>query len=614
MFLEGNEKEDKKSWQQDIAETFLSIGDPKSYIKGVTDLMALSTRLNATFLQGRGRIEEMQVAIADAIPGVTRLGGTIEQTVETIGDIAEASRRNVIANQETVSELFATTKLIGGTVEDLANSFLDIGIGVENIGEEMEKSISYVQSIGGNAKSVMKEVVQQTDKLNRYQFEGGVQGLTKMAAQASMLRFDMEDTFRLAEKVLDPEGAIEVAAAFQRLGVNAGTLVDPFQMMNQSITDPSGLQTSLANVAKSFVSFNKEAGRFTINPEGVLRLREMEKEAELSSGSLSKMGIAAAEMGERMKQVSTAGLKFKNEEDKQFLANITSMGEGGVFQVNLEDGTKVDIARLQQDQFDRLIAREKDRPKTIEDMQRAQMGMSEIVKNDVRALRDKIVYGVVSMGPIPGLSEDLRGVTTAASQAISMEGKYRVGTEDVRKTLNDLTKDLTDVFKGPGDFGEKLKKFESMAEGKLKNIDNNLVGMFDKFLDNFKYGLNQNRGNQRALSDLVSSFQDDFVKPLEAGLTEKKVGQSLIEGATPLSASQSAAASSPGFGSNPQVLKGNLDMTIKHTFPPEFEKLKQSEQLKIFDEYLKTQMRTADFKNYFFGLIDSRVPSTVKRQ
>jgi hypothetical protein len=290
------------------------------------------------------------------------------------------------------------------------------------------------------------------------------------------------------------------------------------------------------------------------------------------------------------------------------------MGEGGVFQVNLEDGTKVDIARLQQDQFDRLIAREKDRPKTIEDMQRAQMGMSEIVKNDVRALRDKIVYGVVSMGPIPGLSEDLRGVTTAASQAISMEGKYRVGTEDVRKTLNDLTKDLTDVFKGPGDFGEKLKKFESMAEGKLKNIDNNLVGMFDKFLDNFKYGLNQNRGNQRALSDLVSSFQDDFVKPLEAGLTEKKVGQSLIEGATPLSASQSAAASSPGFGSNPQVLKGNLDMTIKHTFPPEFEKLKQSEQLKIFDEYLKTQMRTADFKNYFFGLIDSRVPSTVKRQ
>ena len=614
MFVEGNEKETKKSWQQDIAETFLSIGDPKSYIKGVTDLMALSTRLNATFLQGRGRIEEMQVAIADAIPGVTRLGGSIEQTVETIGDIAEASRRNVIANQETVSELFATTKLIGGTVEDLANSFLDIGIGVENIGEEMEKSISYVQSIGGNAKSVMKEVVQQTDKLNRYQFEGGVQGLTKMAAQASMLRFDMEDTFRLAEKVLDPEGAIEVAAAFQRLGVNAGDLVNPFQLMNQSIMDPSGLQTSLANVAKSFVSFNKEAGRFTINPEGVLRLREMEKEAELSSGSLSKMGIAAAEMGERMKQVSTAGLKFKNEEDKQFLANITSMGEGGVFQVNLEDGTKVDIARLQQDQFDRLIAREKDRPKTIEDMQRAQMGMSEIVKNDVRALRDKIVYGVVSMGPIPGLSEDLRGVSTAASQAISMEGKYRVGTEDVRKTLNDLTKDLTDVFKGPGDFGEKLKKFESVAEGKLKNIDNNLVGMFDKFLDNFKYGLNQNRGNQRALSDLVSSFQDDFVKPLEVGLTEKKVGQSLIEGATPLSASQSAAASSQGFGSNPQVLKGNLDMTIKHTFPPEFEKLKQSEQLKIFDEYLKTQMRTADFKNYFFGLIDSRVPSTVKRQ
>ena len=102
-----------------------------------------------------------------------------------------------------------------------------------------------------------------------------------------MLRFDMKETFELADKVLDPDKAIEVASAFQRLGVSAGNLTDPFMLMNQSINDPSGLQDSLINVAKQFTYFDEQTKSFKISPQGILTLREMEQQT----------GVSATDMG-----------------------------------------------------------------------------------------------------------------------------------------------------------------------------------------------------------------------------------------------------------------------------------------------------------------------------
>ena len=208
--------------------------DPRN-IDFVASQKALSDYSNIVlkaFTQTRERISEIQVAITDATPNVRRLGGDIKDVSEIITQVAVESRRNVIATAEEVEKLFAIEKALGLGADVLSKNFLDVGLSIEKIPETFEESMNYIQSIGGNARTVMKDVSDNMGQMNRYQFEGGVQGLTKMAAKASMLRFDMKETFALAEKVLDPEGAIEVAGAFQRLGVAAGNLVDPFQLMN----------------------------------------------------------------------------------------------------------------------------------------------------------------------------------------------------------------------------------------------------------------------------------------------------------------------------------------------------------------------------------------------
>jgi hypothetical protein len=248
----------------------------------------------------------------------------------------------------------------------------------------------------------MKDVQSNMSQMNRYQFEGGVAGLTKMAAQASMLRFDMQQTFTLADKVLDPEGAIETAAAFQRLGVSVGNLTDPFALMNASINDPSGLQTSLSEVAKQFTYFDEETNSFKINPQGVLTLKAMEDQTGVSAKEMSKMGLAAAELDKRLSDVSMAGLKFENEEDKQYLANIAKMGKGGKYEVELKDGVTKELQNLNQEEFDELIKQQRDAPKTVEDIQRSQLADLDILVADVKSIAAKGTFGVASSKYIEG--------------------------------------------------------------------------------------------------------------------------------------------------------------------------------------------------------------------
>lgn len=440
--------------------------DLSTFNKSISDLSSGAQAINNTFLQSRQRISELMLSIADTTPGINRLGGSIADVSDTINKIALASRRNVIASSEDVEKLYAASKLLGKEADTIVNSFANVGVGISEIGNQVENSINYVRSIGGNAKEVMGTVVENTEKLNRFQFEGGVVGLTKMAAQASMLRFDMANTFALAEKVLTPEGAIETAAAFQRLGVSAGNLADPFQLMNQSINDPSGLQDSLINVGKQFTYFDEKTKSFKINPQGVLTLREMEKEANLLPGSLSKAGLAAAELDKRITSISPS-IKFKEEDDRKLLANIASMKDGK-YQVELEDGSKKELSELTQKQVDDLIEKQKTGPKTLEEIQRKQLNLTELVTSDVTAIKNKIVGGVTSAKQVRSAVTGLYNVGENISGNIE---KNVPKTESTRQETESLLSTL-------GDFTKKLEKGEITGKT-FEELSNKLVSQFD---------------------------------------------------------------------------------------------------------------------------------------
>lgn len=498
--------EDLKGVGDDVKNAYRlpSVEEFGEAYKGIS---AGAIKINATFGQTKERLVEIQTAIADTAPGIQRLGGNIGSVTNTINEIATASRRNVIANSEDVTKMFAAQKILGGSVKEISDSFLNVGIGISQIPKELEKSINYIRSIGGNTTAVMKDVSANMDKMNRYQFEGGVQGLTKMAAQASMLRFDMKETFALAEKVLTPEGAIDMASAFQRLGVSAGALVDPFQLMNQSINDPSGLQDSLANVSKQFTYFDEETKTFKINPQGVLTLREMEKEAGLTAGSLSKMGLAAAEIDKRISEVNAAGLHFGSEEDKQYLQNIASMGKSGKYEVELKDGTKKELQQLNQEEFDELIDEQKKGPKTLEDLARGQMTYTEVMANDVNAIRIAVASGVVTQ------KEFLQGLKNIGDVATGFTGKASKGLGDtgaVRDTVSGLIGDMKELFMDlTGDNKTTKEAFTDYTNNLRKQgveITQSLKDKAIKILEESRDELDNSNGAQRTANKIYDTL------------------------------------------------------------------------------------------------------------
>jgi hypothetical protein len=457
----------------------------------IGNLTADANAINALFGQTRQRIVEIQTSIADAVPEITRLGGNVAQTVQTISEAALASNRNVIITTEQTEKLYAAFKVTGQSVEGLVNAFADVGVGIDKIPEGLEKSLEYIRSVGGNTEQIFKKVSSNMEQLNRYQFQGGVEGLTKMATQASMLRFDMGETFRLADKVLTPEGAIETAAAFQRLGVSAGNLVDPFQLMNQSINDPSGLQDSLADVAKQFTYFDESTKTFKINPQGVLTLKEMQSQTGVSAKEMSKLGLAAAEADKRISEIKGVGLNL-SEEDNLLLANISRMGDGGEYEVKVknEEGKEYydKISNISQQQLEATLKEQKDGPKTLEELSRSQLTLTDIIKADLNAIKEKVVYGFVSPQTLLKGLEDGRRAVSKGGGEISKS----FDTKDVREVSSSLIKPFEEMIKKLGkegklnkeDLAKALDGLQSASDGAKSKVEGLITKMVGKISEN----------------------------------------------------------------------------------------------------------------------------------
>jgi hypothetical protein len=372
--------------------------------------------------------------------------------------IAEGSKRNVIATEEQVSKLYAANKILGTDVGTLVTKFAEVGIETSQIGTNLENSIQYIQSLGLNADMVMDDVEANMSKMNRYQFEGGIQGLTKMAAQASMLRFDMQETFTLADKVLDPESAVATAAGFQRLGISIGNLADPFALMNQSINDPSGLQDSIINAAKQFTEFDEKTQSFRINPQGVLTLRELQAET----------GLSAADLDKRLSAISPE-IQFKDEKDKQLLANMATMKDGEYVVQLKDDETGIveqkKLSELTQEQFDEIKRREEERPKTLEAIQSSQLTIAQDMAANVKAIAAKVAYGVaatpVVRENIYGADRILRELSKDVYKAVPESAKV---TESVTNAINDMKSLFTAKDAGKisdADFTKKIEQLEN---------------------------------------------------------------------------------------------------------------------------------------------------------
>jgi hypothetical protein len=462
--------------------------------KVVAQLDTGASLLLKQFGVGQEMAQALRATMADAVSNVRALGGDISDVITTQEEGAKALQRNVILAAEVNKDLFATSKVTGKSVSDLVGNFKDVGYGAGQIAKEMKNVVDIAAQSGINARDVSDKVLQNMDALNKYNFEGGVSGLAKMAAQASMLRIDMKTTLGFAEKVFDPEGAIEMAAAMQRLGVSQSSLLDPLKMMDLAQNDPAELQNQMAEMGKQFVQLN-EKGQFEIMPGAKRQMRELEKEMGLPVGELAKMSLASAELEDKMSKIRFPDLDI--DEDKQkMIANMAEMGAGGKYEVQVEDEngkmmtkaiedlTKEDVAYLEK------VANTA--PKTMEDLAKSQLTALESIQADIKSIADKTGLGIARTKTTGKVLDTSRQISSGIQKTLSPK---QLDTKNLASSIDDGIDRNLDILKrlsegeitktqAASELRENLSKLSTFIDGTFRTSISNAGIELDKLFKN----------------------------------------------------------------------------------------------------------------------------------
>ena len=515
-----------------VGNQLVSIINPIEIFKTQINLDKEASRLVRAFGVSKDKAGELTQTLTDAIPGFIAFGGSVGDAGQTIKTLAESFDTNMSIAGDTLVSFAATAKVTGVEQGKLATSFRDVGVSLGDIDDRMLKVVETARNAGITTKAVSDLVTSNLDKMNLYNFNNGVVGLAKMAAQASRLGIDMNSIFSTVDKVFNPEGAIELSSALQRLGVTTSDLLDPLRLMDLAQNDPTELQNQIVNMTKEFVKFNTANNQFEILPGAKRRLNEIGAAFGYSNGQLQKMAINAANFDYKLKQ-----LKFPSDlaskEDKEFLATISQIGEKGsqfegraFVQVEQRDATGEGTGRYISKALEDLssedinqLKKQTDIQGSMEDIARNQLDYVKRIESNLNSMLAAAKYGVATSPTLQGLFQNtMQGAVNmtdiAATKPFNETKFYRENTDDFIKAAGQIISALV-----PGSVVSTFEDLKNSLENMLGGIDFKSIfqGIQSIIPKNITTASNVNTSNVNMATNNVNNVnQNDitFTKPL----------------------------------------------------------------------------------------------------
>lgn len=424
-----------------------------------------------TFGQGAEFAEKIRVSIAESVMATAELGYTTSDYATLLSQISTNLQRNVDFSSEQLTNmmLFADAASISAEeVGKLVVGFENIGVGAESALHEMEGLSKTARNYGLNVAQYMGVIGENLKLMNQYKFQGGVEGLANMVAKSQALRININTVTTLAEKFLDPEGAIDAAASLQMMGGQLAQLGDGFQLMNLAQNDVNGLFDALVEATSASVSFNEESGQFELSALEMRRLRATAKELGVDYNELSQGAINFARRQEALSQLDFMG--GVKEEDKEFLASIGQLDKTGELKFAVKRGEEtalVSATELSGEEIKALRKQQTDSTMT-----------SQQIALDQRDILTELYNRATQSGLI---------VTSKAAAEVSESGVY----EETRTAIREYGEKLFDKT-------EDLLTSDFIRGGTVKLIEGMTTAV-----DSFSLGVNRFTS---AVSNFISGF------------------------------------------------------------------------------------------------------------
>jgi hypothetical protein len=489
----------------------------------------LGANMSAVMGQTQLAIQGLREETAIALPAIAALGGDFTDAARIQLDVAKALQTNLVLLGETSADLFTAGKVVGVASDEvgaMAAEFENAGISTGLIRSNIEQTVDIARRMGVNTTAVFDLVQQNLSRLNQFGFENGAVGLARMAAQSASLRLNMRDIFDFAERVFDPEGAINAVAAFQRLGVAVGDLADPFRLMYLAAEDTEELQRQVVKMTEQFTYFDETTKEFKIMSNAKRDLREISKETGIAYEELIKMSIGSQKLNKIASEFRIAGL---DEESKQFVANVAQFSQQrGGFVVKIGKDEKL-ITELATSDIEAIKELSQD-PRTLEELAAEQLDATQLLTATMQQLLQSIAAPTAASRAFTDVREVLRGTLSGVRQGIDAGlGNQRGAQENINKFLTEMGGSLSELISGEGSF-QKLSDVITGAITDLEEGGKNLIDAFTNvdYIDvGSKYVSSGNlvvQGAQAAyqgLTSIVDKAQNFFMD--EPKLTKPQV-------------------------------------------------------------------------------------------
>jgi hypothetical protein len=474
-------------------------------VEGINLLETQGVQIQNSLGVSRQRMEEFKTLIADVGPVLASMGVSEDQFASTIISVTEKLGGAATLSAKAITDMQAAAQVTGQDVGTLAANFREVGISMYDVGEEMKDVANYAKNVGVPVKAVAEGVVTNLSKINLYNFDGGVQGLTKMATQASRLGVDMTKVFTIADELFSPEKAIDYAASLQRLGVTANGLLDPLRAMDMAQNDPAALQEEIVNLTKDFVRFSEENNKFEIMPGAQRRMREVAGALNIDAAEFAKMGIQAAEFDRKLSQIKLPSFA-DDKETKELIASMSQIKDG-VATVTIKNIQTGEVELKQPDQLtpediEKLKTSSEESSKSIEQLAVDQLDQLKFLNSQIDSVRLAGQLGTASLGPVQRLAEMAAQATRGGTRAITTE----YTSAKTRETFTPATRAVEDaIISAVRDNKMGLEQAMTDFQSGLSVIKDNTVKMAEGIVTKFDAAMkNSTKGYDPVIQRLES--------------------------------------------------------------------------------------------------------------
>ena len=472
---------------QKAAQSALDIKRVEDYFLTIEEkALSLSKSFTASIkVAGEEYRKEMSKIYLDNL----EFGFAYDDSSKFITAVGTEMERLVPFSEKTTKNALIFGQVIGETPENvgkLVGQFTELAFSQKRTVDILNRTTAIARSFGVDAKKLTATVGENIKLAQTYGFKNGIDGLTKMAAQAQRVGFSLKDTKTVADKILDGgiEGAITMATDIQALGGDIGALGDPFQLVNMAMYDMEGLQNQIIKASSSAVQFNEETGDFKISGEEMLRLKQVANSLGLSYDQVSQSAI---NMRKEQEIASRVNMKNLTEEQRNFASSLAEIGKGGEVTIDIpgfDEGNRTLEQLLSDNKFIAALDEyQKDAAKTPEDLQTEML----VKAKESLSVQQQMSNTLIEIQNSGLKSFENTGMGKTILDSISKQTMYESpGAGQIDKITSAIQTSLTDLAPNITNYYTNLKELTQSTADVAIGAINAMKVYVENYLDVYK--------------------------------------------------------------------------------------------------------------------------------